>query len=110
MEEIRWRYGDDVRYAYAVGVIRVLETRFLSRERIERAADAPDAGEVLRILAETSYAEYVSTLTGPEDYESFLEKEHQKVLNLLVELTKRPQYRRLCRNRRQKQRTRSEWS
>jgi V/A-type H+-transporting ATPase subunit C len=90
MDEIRWKYGDDVRYAYAVGVIRILETRFLSRERIDRAADASNAEEVLRILAETSYAEYVSTLTGPQDYESFLEQEHQKVLNLLVELTKDP--------------------
>ncbi len=90
MEEVRWRYGNDVRYAYAVGVIRVLETRSLSRERIEQAADAANSEEVLRILAETPYSEYLSTLAGPEDYESLLEKEHQKVLNLLKELTKDP--------------------
>ncbi len=90
MEEIRWKYGNDVRYAYAVGVIRVLETRSLSRERIERAAGASNSEEVLRILAETPYSEYLSTLAGPEDYESFLEKEHQKVLNLLQELTEDP--------------------
>lgn len=90
MEEISWKYGNDVRYAYAVGVIRVLETRTLSRERVERAADASDAEEVLRILAETPYSEYLSTLIGPEDYESFLEKEHQKTLDLLQELTKDP--------------------
>jgi len=90
MEEVRWKYGDDVRYAYAVGVIRVIETRSLSRERIERAADAPTGEEVLRILAETSYAEYLPSLTRPEDYESFLEKEHQKALNLLQELSEDP--------------------
>lgn len=90
MEEISWKYGNDVRYAYTVGVIRVLETRSLSRERIERAADASNTEEVLRILAETPYAEYLSTLTGPGDYESFLEKEHGKALNILQELTKDP--------------------
>jgi V/A-type H+-transporting ATPase subunit C len=90
MEEIRWKYGNDVRYAYAVGVIRVLETRSLSRERIERAAEASTTEEVLRILAETPYSEYLSALKGPEDYESLLEKEHQKVLSLLQNLTKDP--------------------
>ena len=90
MEEIRWKYGDDVRYAYAVGVIRVLETRSLSKERIERAADAANADEVLRVLAETPYAEYLSTLSGPENYESFLEVEHSKALNLLEDLTEDP--------------------
>ncbi len=90
MEAVRWKYGDDVRYAYAVGVIRVLETRSLSRERIERAADAPNVDEVLRILAETPYAEYLSSLTSPEAYEFFLQKEHQKALNLLQELSEDP--------------------
>ncbi|MBW2057412.1 MAG: V-type ATP synthase subunit C [Deltaproteobacteria bacterium] len=90
MEEVRWKYGDDVRYAYAVGVIRVLETRSLSRERIERAAEASSPQDVLRILAETPYSEYLSGLAGPEQYESFLEKEQGKVLNLLQELTKDP--------------------
>lgn len=90
MEEIRWKYGDDVRYAYAVGVIRVLQTRSLPKERIDRAADASDVQEVLRILAETPYSEYLSTLKGPEEYESFLETEHQKVFDLLQELTKDP--------------------
>ena len=90
MEEIRWKYGNDVRYAYAVGVIRVLETRSLSRERIERAAEAPSTEEVLRILGETTYSEYLSTLEGPQDYESFLSEEHRKLLNLVQTLTKDP--------------------
>lgn len=91
VEEIRWKYGNDVRYAYAVGVIRVLETRLLSRERIDQAADASDVEEVLRILAETSYSEHLSSLTDPRDYESFLIKERQKALDLVQKLTKDPQ-------------------
>jgi V/A-type H+-transporting ATPase subunit C len=90
MEEIRWKYGDDVRYAYAVGVIRVLETRLLSRERVDRAADASSAEEVLRILGETSYSEYLSGLTDPADYETFLESERENTLNLLEKLTQDP--------------------
>jgi V/A-type H+-transporting ATPase subunit C len=90
VEEIKWKYGDDVRYAYAMGVIRVRETQLLSRDRINRAADASDVEEVLRILAETIYSDYLSGLTGPEEYESFLEEEHQKTLNLLRELSKDP--------------------
>ncbi|NIQ37717.1 MAG: V-type ATP synthase subunit C [Proteobacteria bacterium] len=90
VEEIKWKYGDDVRYAYAMGVIRVRETQLLTRDRIDRAADAFDAEEVLRILAETIYSDYLSGLTGPEEYESFLEEEHQKTLNLLRELSRDP--------------------
>ncbi len=90
MEEIRWKYGNDVRYAYAMGVIRVLETRLLSKERIDRAADASDAEEVLRILGETPYSEYLSSLANPADYDSFLEEEHQKALDLLQRLTEDP--------------------
>jgi V/A-type H+-transporting ATPase subunit C len=88
MEEIQWKYGNDVRYAYAVGVIRVLETRALTRERIDRAADAPTIEEVLRILAETAYSEYLSGLKSAADYETFLEEEHRKVLRLVQDLTK----------------------
>ena len=90
MEDIHWKYGDDVRYAYAVGVIRVLETRSLSKERVERAADAANADDVLRVLAETPYAEYLSGLPGPDAYESFLEQEHEKALDLLDTLTEDP--------------------
>jgi V/A-type H+-transporting ATPase subunit C len=90
MEEIHWKYGNDVRYAYAVGVVRVLETRTLSRDRIDRAADASSVEEVLRILGETTYSEYLSDLKTPADYESFLDREHQKTLDLLETLTEDP--------------------
>ena len=38
--EAQWRIGDDVGYAYAVGRIRALETRLLTRERGNRMAEA----------------------------------------------------------------------
>jgi vacuolar-type H+-ATPase subunit C/Vma6 len=46
-------------YTYGVARVRVLETKLLGRDRIERMADAPSAEDVLKILAETSYAPVV---------------------------------------------------
>lgn len=51
--------GDDVRYGYAVGRVRVLEGRLLSRATFERLLDAPDLREQKRILAETHVGRYI---------------------------------------------------
>lgn len=50
---------DDIRYGYAVGRVRVLEGRLLSRSTFERLIDADDLREQKRILAETHVGRYL---------------------------------------------------
>ena len=53
------RIRDDIRYGYAVGRVRVLDGRLLSRTTFERLLDAPDLREQKRILAETHVGRYL---------------------------------------------------
>ncbi len=60
---------DPIRYGFATGRARVLETRLLSRSAFERLLDAPDFRDQQRILSETPYGghlEGVSTADGVE--------------------------------------------
>ena len=76
----------DVRYAYAAGRIRSLETKLLGRQRLERLAEAKDLDEVLRLLADTAYAEHLDEV---EDfgYERFLTNEEARLLDLVDSLS-----------------------
>lgn len=53
------RIRDDIRYGYAVGRVRVLDGRLLSRNTFERLLDAFDLREQKRILAETHVGRYL---------------------------------------------------
>ena len=88
--EAQWRYGDDVGYAYAVGRIRALETRLLTGERVNRMAEADSIDELLRLLGDTQYAEFLSKLGSPWEYEVILEDELREVMKLVVELSRDP--------------------
>ena len=50
----------DRNYGFAVGRIRVLETRLLDRGRLERMAEAADLAEALAQLGETEYGPLVA--------------------------------------------------
>lgn len=88
--EAQWEYGDDVGYAYAVGRIRALETRLLTGERIARLAEAGSIDEFLRLLGETQYAEFLSKVSSPWEYETILEEEMEGVVKLMGDLSMDP--------------------
>ena len=77
-------------YEYGVARVRVLETRLLSRDRIERMADALSAEEALKILAETSYAPLVAEVGSPYDYEEILVREMKRVRRFIEEISPEP--------------------
>jgi V/A-type H+-transporting ATPase subunit C len=85
-----WKYGDDVRYAYALGRIRALETKLITGERLDRMAEASDIDELLRIWGETQYADSLSRMGSPWEYEAVLEDEMRKTMKLMVELSRDP--------------------
>jgi V/A-type H+-transporting ATPase subunit C len=88
--ETAWRYGDDVRYAYAVGRIRAMETKLLTEERIDRMADAGGIDDLMRLLGETQYADSFSRPGSARKYEAILENEMGKILKIVLELSKDP--------------------
>lgn len=79
---------DRMDYIQAVTRTRVLETRLLSRARIERMVDAKDMEEVLKVLGETEYSNVMGGLTRVEDYEKILSSELKRVYELMYEMSK----------------------
>lgn len=74
-------------YEYGVARVRVLETKLLTRERIERMVDAPSAEEALKVLSETSYAPLVAELGSPYEYDELLSKEMNRVREFIDEIS-----------------------
>lgn len=64
---------DPVRYGFAVGRVRVLETRMLTPATYERLIDARDLAERRRILGETVYGGYLERAHNAEGVERGLE-------------------------------------
>ncbi len=79
---------DRMDYIQAVTRTRVLETRLLSRARIERMADAKDLDEVMKILGETEYIHVLGGLTRAHEYEKVLSSELARVYDLMYEISK----------------------
>ena len=78
---------DRMDFAQAVTRTRVLETRLLTKGRIERMVDARDIDEVFKILGETEYQTALTGVTKGEDYERVLSTELRRVYKLANELT-----------------------
>ncbi|MHB9004489.1 MAG: V-type ATPase subunit [Coriobacteriia bacterium] len=66
--------SDSLRYGFAVGRVRVLETRLLKRSHFERLLAANDFAEQRRILSETAYGGYLENAADVEDVEVALNK------------------------------------
>ncbi len=64
---------DDIRYGFAVGRVRVLEARLLSRSVYERLIDAPDFAEQRRVLSETACGRYLEHAETAGDVERALD-------------------------------------
>ncbi|MDI6691813.1 MAG: V-type ATPase subunit [Anaerosomatales bacterium] len=77
---------DSVRYGYAVGRVRALETRVLRDPTYERLVDAPTFGEQLRILSDTVYGQYLEGAQTADDVERGIERALESVYELVAEL------------------------
>lgn len=83
--------ADPVRYGFAVGRVRVLETRLLSRSHFERLLDAPSFVEQRRILSETVYGGYLEDATTAEDVERALDRALADVYRDFLETANLPE-------------------
>jgi V/A-type H+-transporting ATPase subunit C len=76
----------DGRYAYASGRIRALELNLLSRQRLDRMAEAGTVDEIVRLLSDTAYAEHLDEVED-DGYEVFLRNEEMRLLDLVDSLS-----------------------
>ncbi|KPJ49877.1 hypothetical protein AMJ40_04525 [candidate division TA06 bacterium DG_26] len=75
--------NENADYAYAVGRIRALETRLLSRGIVDRMLEASDLDELYRILGDTAYG---ASLSEGAEYEKMLQSEEARTVDLFEEL------------------------
>lgn len=79
------------RYAYAVGKIRALESRLLTKNRLERILESATVQDALRELEGTEYAKALSGIKNEDEIETKLQYELNKVYKLLTELSLNPE-------------------
>jgi len=77
-------------YAFAVGRVRVLETRLLDKSKLERMIEAVSVEEALKVLTETEYAGAVAEMATVHDFERMLHSEMARTLSLLQQSSPRP--------------------
>jgi V/A-type H+-transporting ATPase subunit C len=77
-------------YAYAVARIRVLETRLLGREQVDRLIEADSPAEVLRRLSDSRYAAAIAEAGEGADFEALLDRESVALKRLMDEITPDP--------------------
>jgi V/A-type H+-transporting ATPase subunit C len=65
---------DSIRYGFAVGKVRVLETRIFGQSTYERLLDAADVAEQFRILSDTVYGRYLDHAASTSDVERGLDR------------------------------------
>lgn len=64
---------DSVRYGYAVGRVRVLQTSVFGAGTYERLVDAPDFAEQRKVLSDTVYGRYLEGAESADDVEAALQ-------------------------------------
>jgi V/A-type H+-transporting ATPase subunit C len=65
---------DAQRYGFAVGKVRVLQTRVFGPGTYERLLDAPTFSEQMRVLSDTIYGRYLEGASTADDVENGLER------------------------------------
>lgn len=68
VDELR-HTSEGLRYGFAVGKVRVLETRLLDRATLERLVDAQDFAEQKRVLSEGPYGRFLDQAVTAADVE-----------------------------------------
>ncbi len=80
--------GKNTKYTYAVGRIRVLETRLLKRPVFDRMAEQVTYEDSLRVLSESSnYRQFIDSLKDKTDFESIFVQELKQLYSLVSELS-----------------------
>lgn len=84
------RQSYDSRYAYAVGRIRVLETRLLNKSNIDRMLGAKSAEDAFKVLNDMDYASHSTDISHVADFQKVLNYGLREVKDFLDKLAPDP--------------------
>lgn len=63
---------DVMKFSQVIPRLRVYETKLLDKSKLDRMIDSHSASEALKVLQETEYANVMTNVKRPEDYELIL--------------------------------------
>jgi vacuolar-type H+-ATPase subunit C/Vma6 len=76
-----------LRYAYAVGRVRVLETKLVERAIFSEASEEDDFSSVMKVIFDAgSFSEEMVQIKGSDEMDGYLEKEARNLRRLLEEI------------------------
>lgn len=75
------------KYAYSIGRIRVLETKLLNANEVERMIGAPDAKDAFRILNETDFATHLGDIEKLENFQEVINHGLLDAKNVLMKIS-----------------------
>ncbi|HHU68888.1 MAG TPA: V-type ATP synthase subunit C [Thermoanaerobacterales bacterium] len=82
-------------YLYAVGRVKALETKLLSKSTFERMLEAPTAQDALKVLGETDYGISFGDAESVYDFEKIIYSNLKKTYKVVDESTKNPLFTRM---------------
>jgi V/A-type H+-transporting ATPase subunit C len=85
---VSYRLRFDTRYGFAVGLIRVLEKRFLTKQLLNRLILSASAEEAGRILSEAGYGRNVDNVRSWAQVETLIRLEWRSALELICQLSR----------------------
>lgn len=80
----------ELKYAYAMGRVRALETRLLDRGRVDRMVDSPDLDGALKVLAEAGYSRAQPAERVRPSIDDVIGAEEDKLTSVIRETTPEP--------------------
>ncbi len=78
---------DKMKFTQVIPRLRVLETRLLDKTKLDRMIDSSSAEDALKVLQETEYANVMSNVKRPEDYEEILSAELKRIYHEMYDMS-----------------------
>lgn len=78
---------DKMQFTQVIPRLRVLETRLLDKTKLDRMIDSNSAEDALKVLQETEYANVMSNIKRPEDYEEILSAELKRIYHEMYDMS-----------------------
>ena len=78
---------DIMQFTQVIPRLRVLETRLLDKTKLDRMIDSNSAEDALKVLQETEYANVMSNIKRPEDYEEILSAELKRIYHEMYDMS-----------------------
>ncbi len=78
---------DEMQFSQVIPRLRVYETKLLDKSKLDRMIDSHSASEALKVLQETEYANIMTNVKRPEDYESILSEELKRLFEVMYDIS-----------------------